>query len=117
MAYRVKVVMKPTSVIEANLGIETGGRVHKFFTNECYKAMDKYVPMDTGDLRSVVSMSLDGRYITYEMPYATYQYYGSQNGKKWNYTTPGTGPYWDKVMWTAEGQDIVKRVQKYMEEK
>ena len=31
-----------------------------------------------------------------------------------NYTTPGTGPYWDKRMVSAEMQDVVKEVQEYV---
>ena len=108
--------MQPTSVIKARLGIEQNGRVQKFFQNTCYKAMDKYVPMDKGDLRTIVDLS-NSQYIIYEMPYARYQYYGEREDgshKVVNYTTPGTGPYWDKKMWSAEGQDVVKEVQDYV---
>ena len=28
-----------------------------------------------------------------------------------NYTTPGTGPYWDKRMVSVDMPDIVKRIQ------
>lgn len=111
------VYMKPTSVIKANLGIQPGGKVQKFFTNECYKEMDRYVPYDKGNLRSVVSMDINGTYITYEMPYAEYQYYGIRGDgthKVEHYTTPGTGPYWDKKMWTAKGNDIIRRTQNYI---
>ena len=106
------VKMKPTSVIKARLGLEPNGRVQRFFTNECYKAMDKYVPQDNGNLRTIVDIQPDS--ITYEQEYAEYQYYGMRKDGTHvvqNYTTPGTGPYWDKRMWTAEGPDIVKRIQ------
>lgn len=111
----MKVKMNPTSRIIARLGLETNGRVHKFFTNTCYKHMDKYVPMDTGNLRTNVDIKSDS--ITYESPYAKYQYYGMrQDGshKVKNYTTAGTGPYWDKKMVSAEMQDIIKEVQDYV---
>lgn len=105
--------MKPTSEIKARLGIEPNGRVQKFFTNTCYKHMDKYVPMDTGNLRKVVDIQADS--ITYEMPYAHAQYIGEVNGSPVrNYTTPGTGPYWDKRMVSAEMADVVKEVQDYI---
>ena len=109
------VKMKPMSIIKANLGIEPNGRVQKFFTNTCYKHMDKYVPMDKGDLRTIVD--LQSNTITYEMPYARYQYYGMrEDGTRpvQNYTTPGTGPYWDKRMVSAEMQDVVREVQNYV---
>lgn len=113
------VVMKPTSEIKARLGIEPNGRVQTFFTNTCYKHMDKYVPMSDleskGDLRTIVDIQSDS--ITYESPYARYQYYGVRadgTHKVKNYTTPGTGPYWDKRMVSAEMRDVVKEVQDYI---
>jgi hypothetical protein len=105
------VELKPTSVILARLGLNPDGEVQKFFTSECAKAMDKYVPMRNGNLRDYI---IEGNYIIYEQPYARYQYYGVREDgthKVQHYTTPGTGPYWDRVMWTAKGPDIVKRVQ------
>ena len=107
--------MKPTNQIKAKLGIDTNGRVQKFFTNSCYKHMDKYVPMDEGNLRTIVDIQPDS--ITYESPYARYQYYGIREDgthEVQNYTTPGTGPYWDKRMKSVEMQDIVKEVQDYV---
>lgn len=107
--------LQPTSVIKARLGIEPNGRVQKFFTITCYKHMNKYVPMDDGNLRT--NVSIDDNSITYESPYARYQYYGVREDgthQVHNYTTPGTGPYWDKRMVSAEMQDIVKEVQNYI---
>jgi hypothetical protein len=109
------VKLKPTSQIKARLGIEPNGRVQKFFTNTCYKHMDKYVPQDNGDLRTIVDIQPNS--ITYESNYARYQYYGVREDgthKVKNYTTPGTGPYWDKRMVSAEMQDVVKEVQDYI---
>ncbi len=108
--------IKPTSVIKARLGLEPNGRVQKFFTNTCYKHMDKYVPKDEGNLRTIVDIQNDS--ITYEMPYAEYQYYGMRRDGTHvvrNYTTLGTGPYWDKRMVSAEMQDVVKEVQNYID--
>lgn len=107
------VKLKPTSVIKARLGLEPNGRVQKFFTNTCYKYMDKYVPYREGDLRTIASLT--NNTITYEMSYAQYQYKGiSKSGKPLNYRTPGTGSYWDKRMVSAEMQDVVKEVQDYI---
>lgn len=109
------VKLKPTSVIKARLGIEPNGRVQKFFTNTCYKHMDKYVPMDEGNLRT--NVDIQSSTIIYESPYARYQYYGIREDgthQVQHYTTPGTGPYWDKRMVSAEMQDVVKEVQRYV---
>ena len=108
------VKMQPVSVIKANLGIEPNGRVQKFFQNTCYKHMDKYVPADQYDLRTNVDLS-NPKQIVYESPYAHAQYIGIVNGSEVkNYTTPGTGPYWDKKMVSAEMQDVIKEVQDYV---
>lgn len=107
------VKMQPISVIKANLGIEPNGKVQKFFTNTCYRHMDKYVPKDTEALRETVTIDSDR--ITYEQPYAHAQYIGEVNGGQVkNYTTPGTGPYWDERMKSAEMQDVVAEVQNYV---
>ena len=108
------VKMQPTSVIKANLGIEPNGKVQKFFTETCYRYMDKYVPKDTGILRE--NVTLTSNTITYEQPYAHAQYVGVVNGGEVkNYTTPGTGPYWDEKMKSAEMQEIVKEVQDFVD--
>ena len=106
--------MKPISTIKADLGIDVNGKVQRFFTDTCYKHMDKYVPLaDTGNLRNVVDKGAN--YITYEMPYAHAQYIGVVHGSPVrNYTTPGPGSYWDKRMVSAEMQDVVKDVQEYV---
>lgn len=111
------VKLEPVSNIKAHLGIEPNGRVQRFFTNTCYKKMTKYVPKDEGFLRGTVSVKADS--ITYKVPYASYQYYGrrfdSRNKRKVKkYTTPGTGPYWDKRMWSIEGNDVVKETQAFV---
>ena len=107
------VKLKPTSQIKARLGIEPNGRVQKFFSNTCYKHMNKYVPMDEGNLRINADVKTDS--ITYESPYARYQYYGiSKSGKPLNYRTPGTGDYWDKRMVSAEMEQVVQEVQNYI---
>lgn len=107
------VKLKPTSRIKARLGLEPNGRVQKFFTNSCYKHMDKYVPYREGNLRTIVDVQADK--IIYESPYARYQYNGiSKSGKILNYRTPGTGDHWDRRMVSDEIDDVVKEVQDYI---
>ena len=110
--------IKPTSVIKATLGIQEKGPVHKFFTNTCYLHMDKYVPYsgDTGRLHMRENVSMAPDQIVYHVPYAHAQYVGYTTGpvNPENYTTPGTGPYWDEKMWTAEKEDVLKEVKNYM---
>lgn len=103
--------------IKKKLKINPGGPVEYFFTETCYRYMDKYVPMDTGNLRTIVD--LGSNYITYMSPYATYQYKGvREDGTHTvnpdNYTTPGTGPYWDQRMLTADSDNVLTEVEEYM---
>lgn len=111
------VKLNPTSVILANLGLNPNGPVQMFYQNTCYKHMDKYVPYREGTLRINVNLS-NPQYIVYESPYAHYQYIGMREDGTHlvhNYTTPGTGPYWDKKMVSAEMGEIVKEVQNFID--
>jgi len=119
----VKVNLKPTSVIKANLGIEPNGRVHKFFTAECARQMDRFVPFDKGDLAGTVIQggqptgNVTTNTITYDQRYAIVVYYGIRKGKPIHIHTDkhiDATTYWDRRMWTAKGQDIIKAVQDYV---
>ena len=101
------------------LNIQRGGPAHAYFTELCYKKMNKFVPMSEGvskgSLRNNVSLTTDS--ITYESPYASYQFYGRRRDgthviKHW--TTPGTGPRWDKRMISVDINDIAKEVGNYV---
>lgn len=124
------VKMKPTSVIKARLGINPNGKVQAYFTERCMAYMDRYIPKgDTGNLRNVKTLDIDS--ITYEMPYAHYQYVGklyidpvtrsawARKGTKkvpTNIDLVQNGyPYWDKKMWSIHRHDIEKEVQKFVD--
>ena len=106
------VKMQPTSVIKAHLGLEPNGKIQKFFTSECAKAMDKFVPYDMGNL---AKYKIEGNLIVYEQNYARYQYLGlSKTGKPLNYHTdkhPLASSYWDKKIVTSDLPDIVNKIQ------
>lgn len=133
----MQIHINPTSQIKARLGLDPNGKVQAFFTETCYKAMDKYVPLDKGDLRKTVSLKKDS--ITYESPYAHYMYKGqvmgpsipitegdhivgwfSPKGQPKHYTGKniqyhkGGGSYWDKRMWSVEREKIIRQVQNYI---
>ena len=110
------VKMAPTSVIKANLGITPDGWVSKFATQTCAIHMDKYVPYRRGILSEYTIE--DGNLIVYDQDYARYQYYGvSKNGKPFHYNPekhPLATSEWDKHMWNAEKQDVIKEIQDFM---
>lgn len=112
--------MKPTSVIKAELGIQNGGPVHRFFTAECAKAMDRFVPWRTGTLaRTVIrdgqpTENVEVDRIIYNTGYAIYPYKGiGMNFRKDMH--PEAGPYWDRRMWSAKKDEIIDSVQKYVD--
>ena len=101
--------------IKKRLKIDDNGPAQAFLTETCYKHMDKYVPRDNDDLRTNVDIKTNS--VTYESEYASYQYYGQRKDgshKVKNYTTPGTGPYWDERMKSVEINDVIKEVQDYI---
>lgn len=134
MSQNVK--LKPISTIEAGLGIDPDGAIQLFFTQTCAKEMDKYVPFDVGTLAKY--KIYDNDTIAYEQPYAHYMYVGKVMGpnipikvngviikwfsKKPKYYTGAdivyntsrhkeAGPYWDKRMWSADKEKVIKIVQ------
>lgn len=117
----MKVQIDSASEIIKKTGLDPYGPIQSFFTNECYRRMDKYVPMSDldsrGDLRTIVYIDSDS--ITYEVPYASYQYYGMRADgthriNPEHYTTPGTGPYWDRKMMSAEKEQLIQSVKNEM---
>lgn len=124
MAKIKRLEMQPTSVIKMKLGIQPGGPVHKFFTAECAKAMDKFVPFDEGNLAGTViqngepTENVHDTYIVYDQEYAHYQWAGvSKNGNKLNYQKDKhhlATDHWDEKMVTADGDKITRHVQEYM---
>lgn len=134
-------VLEPISKIKMELGIDSKGDIHKFFTQECSKKMIPYIPYRGGSSYHLnEDVDVEYNYIDYNAPYAHYMYEGivyvmPHNGKAayyspsygyWSepgekkvptsipieYHTPGTGSHWDKRMWAADGEKVVKAVQK-----
>ena len=119
----MKIEMKPDSIIASRLNLEPNGKVHAYFTAMCAKHMDVYVPKREGKLRETVvkngqvTRNVTTDRIVYTQPYARYQYYGERKDgshKVVNYTTSGTGRFWDRKMWTVDGHIIEKEVENYM---
>lgn len=124
----VKIKLKPTSAIILKLGLDANGDVQQFFTNTCALHMDKYVPFDTGALArtTVINGNINTgnvfqNAIVYNQDYARYVYYGiSRSGLPMNYQKekhPEANSYWDKRMWSAEKDIVVKEVQNYLDKR
>lgn len=111
------VILDSLEDIKKKLKINDNGPAQSFMVETCYELMDKYVPMRDNNLRKIVV--LDNESVTYASPYASYQYYGKrQDGtheiNPENYTTPGTGPFWDERMKSADMDTLVKQMQDFI---
>ncbi|MEH7236756.1 minor capsid protein [Bacillus sp. JJ1562] len=60
--------------------------------NQVHADSNIYAPMKSTDLRNQSTIAIDGKSIIWHARYARRQYYNQFS----NYTTPGTGPKWDK---------------------
>lgn len=138
----MKIEFKPVGVIKTRLGIQKYGPAHKYFASTCRRRMNaKYVPESVGMLATNSRID-DECNICYETPYAHYQYIGklyvdpknkkgafynenygfwSRKGvkkeptdKDLHYSKPGTGPYWDRKMVSAEMSEVEKELESYI---
>lgn len=137
----MEIKINSANQIKAKLGLQKNGKTHQAFTLKCKNNMDKFVPMSAGILRKNVDVGSDS--ITYMTPYARYQYYGKlyvdpetgkgamysptygfwsrkgvakiNSGKDLVYHTAGTGSFWDKKMWSANGKQIIKELESEIE--
>ncbi len=134
--------LKPTNIIKTRLGIQKNGPVHAFLTQTCADYMDKYVPFASGML-AYKNRKVKTNVIIYDSPYAHYMYKGlvmgpnvpiKENdiivgwfspmkpkyytGKQLNYNASAgheyAGPRWDKRMWSAEKNDVIKEVEEFI---
>lgn len=108
-------------------GLQPDGPVQRMFTQECAKAMDRYVPMQSGVLKD--TRFVGPNYVEYNQPYAHYQYYGklmlAPSGSAWARTgerkhyagkdlnyhgAPMRGKLWDVRMWADNKRRLTQLV-------
>lgn len=117
------------------MGIDENRTFLAYAADQAYRYMDKYVPKSNGHYDSKTGMFIqpgmlrkehliypegDGVVIEYTQPYSRYQYYGVRadgSHRVQNYTTPGTGPYWDLAMLTAEGEDYMGELTEFVDKR
>ena len=86
-------------------GMTDGGSADLFLANTCFRRMVKYVPWDTGNLATTVTVRPGS--VTYEQNYAHKQY-TTNKGKGIR------GKYWDRKMVSAEKDIIIKEVEAFV---
>ena len=131
----VNIDFKEVEEILKDRGLEKGGSVQKYFTNELWRASDKYTPFAGGILKGSAGLALDGEHLEYRTPYARYLYYGklmvspttgtsfAKKGEQkvltnidLNYQeAPIRGPKWVERAWLDNKGTIVKSVQKFVD--
>lgn len=103
---------------------QQGGEILAYATTRFKDYMNKYVPMSAGylvdgvyippgNLRKSAKANPEEGTVSYNAPYAHAQYVGYTTGPVVNYTTPGTGKYWDELMATAEGDLFIKEIEEF----
>lgn len=126
----VQVNMSDAATILRKRGLEPNGRVQQFFTSECARYMDDYIPMQQGTLKNQRVIRL--KEIEYTAPYARFHYYGKvmigiHSRSAWakqgerkivtekdlkHHGAPMRGPFWDKRMWADKKTEILNAVAK-----
>lgn len=86
-------------------GMQPGGNAELFLANTCFRRMVKYVPWQTGNLATTVTVRPGS--ITYEQEYAHKQY-TTNKGKGIR------GKYWDKKMANNEIDIVAQEVADYV---
>lgn len=128
--------------IRIQAGVDNVRGLNAYATKVVADHMDKYVPYRSGGL-AYDSREVTPNAIIFKAPYAHYMYVGevmgpnipiTENGEivGW-FSRPGkeytgrdieyvksagheyAGPYWEKRMWSAEKDDIIKDIQKYVD--
>lgn len=74
--FTVKVDFSDAAKVLENHGLEKGGRVQAFFTNEVMRRSDPYVPFSSGPLKNTARITADMDGIVYNQPYARVNWYG-----------------------------------------
>lgn len=99
-------ILKAYGVQKANYII--GDSAELFLSNNCFRRMHKYVPLDTGLLASHATVRPGS--VTYEENYAHKQY-TTNKGKGIR------GKYWDKKMIANERDALTREVERFMKKK
>lgn len=105
----VKIKLDSTNKILAKRRLNgKGSEAQIFFTKQCAKWMNNYVPFKTGRLKDV-SVTIGADYVKYSTPYAKKQYYKNTGGGIKN-RSGLRGKLWDKRMWPDKKGVIIKSV-------
>ena len=131
MAFSVDVKFNDINKIIADHNLQENGKVAFFIAQDIYRLSEPYTPRDSGNLYR--NVTIKGGEITYNAPYAHYQYYGMAmvdkngsafaslgqkkhyNGKSLQYHNGGMrGKQWDKRLINDRLRDIINDTMLYL---
>ena len=108
-----KLVMNSTQKILLKRGLNKNGKAQEFFTKQCAKYMNNYIPFLTGRMKDM-DVEIQTDKIIYSAPYAKKQYLTNKGTGKGGVSNGGLrGPFWDKRMWINRGNEIVKNTAEF----
>lgn len=110
----VRIKLNSKQSILAKRKLQKNGPAQTYFTKECEKAFNSYVPWLTGNLKDVeVDIGVD--YIKYKAPYAKKQFYTNQGKGKQGTSRGGLrGKRWDKRSWNDKGDEVLMKIAKFI---
>lgn len=128
---KVHLKMKPVSQIEKRLGIDPGGDVQRFHTQNVLRRITKFMPFRTEATikLTIAQTDINKPFIVTDTPYAKYLYYGKAmagrapktvTNRDLVYTktkNPQAGPFWDRALVASEGAVIRRELQAYINRK
>lgn len=110
MATKIRIKMDDTQKILAKRCLQKNGEAQVKFTKECAKAMNNYVPYDTGRLKDMM-VEIQTDKVIYNAPYARVQFYSNKgNGRQGTSFGGLRGKRWDTRMWQNKGDSILRRL-------
>lgn len=99
-------------------------RTQVYLASEVKRLCDPYVPMQNGPLKNTAIVAGDGSSLTYNQPYAHYQYAGQvlggrapkkPTGAALTYSGGGLrGPQWDKRMLADKSEELAQNLKNYV---
>lgn len=128
MKFTVKADMTPVNVVMKRLGLDPDGDAQRQLTADVNRRITRYMPYRSSALSTKLKHIASSTEIEVMGPYAKYQYNGmAMEGKAprrvtdrpLDYTqsrahNPQAGPYWDRRLMAAEGEQIAADLAKYI---
>lgn len=101
------------------LGLDQSGDAQRYWTHEVHRRMLKYMPYRTGTTATKLTRERSATEIETAAPYGRKLYYGVKaDGQPMTFTrshNPEAGPYWDRRLVEAEGDQMVADLQAYID--